>query len=503
MKKLAIIYPNQLFETKYLPYNTDIIDYFIIIEDPLFFSDQERKLNFNLLKLIYQRATMKYYQSYLLSHNKKVRYIAWNKEPNTLFKYIKKKFGVDNELYIIDPIDKLLESRIKIFSKKLKQKIIYHDSPSFLLTNNDLELYIKKFTSSNDNKSKIVKKYFQYNFYIWHRKYHNILMDKNNKPIGGKYSYDKYNRNALPKKNFHEFVINNKIKYLNKKYNNDYYSSAIDYCEKTFKNYYTENYRPENIYLYPITHNDSKKHFREFLKYKLKYFSNYQDAIDFNEVSMFHSVISPQLNNGLLTPLWVLTNITTIINNKLLKDIEGFVRQLNWREYSRLLYRYAYNAMTKNNYFHNTRHLNEKWYNGKTGIEPIDKTINMAFQYGYLHHIMRLMIMCNFMNLCMINPNDVYKWFMEFSLDSYDWVMVNNVYSMGLYADGGMTTTKPYISSSNYILKMSNAEKDDFWEIIWNILYYYFIFRNYSKLKGRGKIYKANWNKQTHKKKNN
>lgn len=110
--------------------------------------------------------------------------------------------------------------------------------------------------------------------------------------------------------------------------------------------------------------------------------------------------------------------------------------------------------------------------------------------------------MCNFMNLCQIHPDDAYKWFMEFSLDSYDWVMTNNVYSMGMYADGGLTTTKPYVSSSNYVQKMAsgNIFHDKFWATSWTVLYHYFIYRNYDKFKGRGKLYQSHWNKQTKKK---
>nr|WBF70498.1 putative deoxyribodipyrimidine photolyase-related protein [Megavirus caiporensis] len=492
MKNIAIIFPNQLFEIDYLPYELEEIDEFIIVEDSIYFNDQERVLKFNMLKLIYQRACMKYYESYLVDNSLQVNYINWNKSPDNLYKFIKREFGTNNTLYIIDPVDELLESRINIFSKKYGQKIVFFDTPSFLLTQNDLESYID---TTNNNQ-----RFSQRNLYIWYRKKFNILMEKS-KPIGGKYSFDKYNRKPLPGKNFNNFMKSNKIKNISKTYDNDFYAEAIDYCETIFENYYPDNYVPGNIYLYPVTHADSKKNFIDFMKYKLKYFGEYQDAIDFNETFMFHSVISSQQNIGLITPGWV---IETILKNfkkngdDLLFDTEAYIRQLIWREYSRLLYKYARGDMMKN-YFGNNRKLNNRWYKGNTGVEPVDMAIKTAFQYGYLHHIIRLMVICNFMNLCNIDPDDVYKWFMEFSLDSYDWVMINNVYSMGLYADGGLTTSKPYISSSNYIIKMSNLKKDKNWNVTWDVLYYNFIRRNYNKLKGRGKIYQSHWNKQKRK----
>lgn len=508
MRNIAIIYPNQLFEIENFPYDINIIDYYIIIEDCLFFCDDERVLHFNMLKLIYQRASMKYYESYLKLQKRKVIYIEYNKNKDNLFRNIKNKFGNNNELYVIDPIDRLLEERITNYSKKYNQNIIWHESPSFLLNNENLEDYmntIKKRCSSKSAKPKTSKKFYQYSFYIWHRKKFNILMDKNKKPIGGKYTYDKYNRKQIPGKNLKNFLDLNKISTANSKYYNKFYTDAIIYCEETFNNYYLKNYCPDNIYYYPITHNDIKKKFKDFIKKKLNFFGDFQDAIDFNEPFMFHSVISPQLNNGLITPKWIENKLLNYYRkaktNKInfIKNVEGYIRQLNWREYSRLLYRYAYNNMKSKNYFNHKRQIIKSWYTGKTGIEPIDLSIKMAFQYGYLHHIIRLMIICNFMNLCSINPSDVYCWFMEFSLDSYDWVMINNVYSMGLYADGGLTTTKPYISSSNYILKMSNIKKDNVWNKIWDTLYYYFIYRNFEKLHGRAMIYRSQWTKQKHK----
>jgi deoxyribodipyrimidine photolyase-related protein len=447
------------------------------------------------LKLIYQRASMKYYESYLLDKKCKVEYLNWKKNPNFWWKHILKTYGKNNNIYIIDPIDILLENRVKKFGKYYGQQIIWLETPSFLSTNLDLENYVSGLKIKQ-------QKFYQYNFYIWQRHKLNILFDKS-KPLGGKFSYDKNNRKPIPGKDFVKFVKDNKIKFPQRKYNNIFYAEAIIYCENTFPNHYLENYFPENIYFYPITHSDIKFHFKIFLKYKLKYFGNYEDAIDFNHPYLFHSVISPQLNNGLLIPKWILFKILQFfsrshIKKLILPAVEGFIRQLNWREYSRLLYRYAYHDMKKN-YFNNHRHLNQKWYTGTTGIIPVDLAIKQAFQYGYLHHIIRLMIMCNFMNLCRIDPNDVYTWFMEFSLDSYDWVMINNVYSMGMYADGGLTTTKLYISSSNYILSESNIKPDKYWNIVWTTLYYYFIYKNYSKLKGRSKIYQNQWNKYSNK----
>ena len=105
----------------------------------------------------------------------------------------------------------------------------------------------------------------------------------------------------------------------------------------------------------------------------------------------------------------------------------------------------------------------------------IDTEIKKAINYGYAHHIIRLMVFLNFLILSEINPNDIYKWFMEIvSIDAYDWVMIPNIYSMGYFSSIGMK--RPYLSSSNYILKMSNYKKNGKWELLWNSL-----FRNFVK----------------------
>ena len=118
------------------------------------------------------------------------------------------------------------------------------------------------------------------------------------------------------------------------------------------------------------------------------------------------------------------------------------------------------------------------FYTGQTGIDPVDDSIKKIIKYGYSHHIERLMILGNFMLLCEFNPNEVYKWFMELFVDAYDWVMVPNVYGMSQFSDGGTFATKPYISSSNYIKKMSHYKNGE-WADIWDGLYWNFIKNQY------------------------
>jgi deoxyribodipyrimidine photolyase-related protein len=126
------------------------------------------------------------------------------------------------------------------------------------------------------------------------------------------------------------------------------------------------------------------------------------------------------------------------------------------------------------NYWNFTRNIPKSFYNATTGINPVDITIEKVLQTGYCHHIERLMVLGNFMVLCEFHPDQVYRWFMELFIDAYDWVMVPNVYGMSQFADGGLMATKPYISGSNYLMKMSDFPKGK-WQEIWDALFWRFM----------------------------
>jgi deoxyribodipyrimidine photolyase-related protein len=128
----------------------------------------------------------------------------------------------------------------------------------------------------------------------------------------------------------------------------------------------------------------------------------------------------------------------------------------------------------------------------------------LAMNDGYIHHILRLMVVGNFMNLVGIHPDEVYKWFMEFSCDSYEWVMNQNVLDMVFCVTGGDTMRKPYISSSNYILKMSDYKKSG-WCETWDALYWRFIddHRFFFKSNPRMKMMVSLYDKKENKVKNN
>ena len=179
---------------------------------------------------------------------------------------------------------------------------------------------------------------------------------------------------------------------------------------------------------------------------------------------LYHSCLSALLNIGLLTPDEVISETLRFSekNSIPLNSLEGFIRQIiGWREFIRGIYHAEGVNQSNSNYWNNSKKLTSSWYDGSTGIEPLDDCIKTTLKDGYIHHIPRLMIISNIMNMCGVHPKEIYKWFMEMYIDSSEWVMVPNVFGMATYSDGGLMSTKPYTCGSNYVLKMSNYKKGD------------------------------------------
>jgi deoxyribodipyrimidine photolyase-related protein len=252
------------------------------------------------------------------------------------------------------------------------------------------------------------------------------------------------------------------------------YRDSVNYVQKNF----TENFGIINdIQLYPTDFKTSRIWFNDFLITRFDEFGIYEDAVLIEESIINHSVLSPLINSGLLNPKYVVKNSLEFYKkNKIpINSTEGFIRQIiGWREFIRGVYVSKGSEERTKNYWNFNRKIPKSFYDGNTGIDPIDDTIKKVEKSAYGNHIERLMILGNFMVLCEFDPNEVYKWFMEVFIDSYDWVMVPNVYGMSQFADGGLMSTKPYISSSNYIIKMSDYKKGE-WSDIWDGLFWSFM----------------------------
>jgi deoxyribodipyrimidine photolyase-related protein len=449
MSAISLVFPHQLFEKHpALEKNRPVY----VVEEFLFFG----QYNFHKQKLVFHRASMKAYQQVLQSKGYEVTYIeAKDKlaDIRNLLPFLKKK-GI-SEIHYCDVTDYLLERRIAKQTETLKMNVVKHDSRLFILTGNQINNY---FASK--------KRFYQTDFYTQQRKHFKILVDEELQPTGGKWTYDTENRLKYPKGKKAPEVIFPKT--------NEYWLEAIEYVNKNYPNNYGE---VSNTFIYPTTFTESRAWLKQFLKNRFAEFGEYEDALVTKENILHHSVLTPMMNVGLLTPKDIIDQAIAYAkeNTVPLNSLEGFVRQiLGWREFIRGVYQSKGTQERTTNYWKFKRKIPKSFWTGTTGIPPIDSTIKKVLTTGYCHHIERLMVLGNFMLLCEFDPDEVYRWFMELFIDAYDWVMVPNVYGMSQFADGGLMATKPYISGSNYLMKMSDYEKGD-WQATWDGLFWRFM----------------------------
>lgn len=442
----SIIFPNQLFKNSELLSNSKKI---ILVEEFLFF----KHYKFHKQKILFHRMSMKSYKLFLEDKGYDVRYIE-STEGNSDIRELIETLDI-NKIKIYNPVDNWLSKRISQSCSKKNIQIETYENPLFINNNDDLNTFFR-----TDKK-----KFFQTAFYKQQRIKMDIMMISD-KPEGGKWTYDDQNREKYPKDKTPP-----KIDFPEK---NQLYFESIDYVNKNFG----DNFGLINDeILYPYDFNTANNWLDNFLKTRFYEFGPYEDAVLKEKSILNHSVLSPLINVGLINPRDLIKKILSFYyeNNIPINSTEGFIRQIiGWREFIRGVYISKGTEERNKNFWNFKRKIPKSFYDGTTGIEPVDDTIKKINESGYANHIERLMIIGNFMLLCEFDPDEVYKWFMELFIDSYDWVMVPNVYGMSQFADGGLMSTKPYISGSSYVLKMSNYKKGD-WCPIWDSLFWNFI----------------------------
>jgi deoxyribodipyrimidine photolyase-related protein len=362
-------------------------------------------------------------------------------------------------LHVTQPSDHGVLTQLMFFGSKYNVELNIHPDTKFIDS-------IEGFSEWSKNKKSLVQEYY----YRWLRKKYSLLMD-GDKPLGGKWNFDKENQKSISK-------LKDSPKPRQKLKSDEITISTMVDVENCF---------PDSVgnlenFNWAVTHADARKQLQIFLESYFKSFGDFQDAIDKNNSTLFHSLLSPYINSGLLDPMECIVDAVSHFNESINKipinALEGFVRQiLGWREFIRGVYWENMPQYKEKNFWSHKKSLNNNWYSGETGIPLLDDAIKESVNTGYTHHINRLMIISNLMNLSNIKPKEIYQWFMEMYVDSADWVMVPNVFGMGTYADGGIFSTKPYICGSSYMLRMSNYKKGEWCDAV-DGLYWRFIETN-------------------------
>ena len=331
------------------------------------------------------------------------------------------------------------------------------------------------------------KRYVMENFYRAMRRYFDVLMESD-KPVGGAWNFDKENRKPLPKDLEPPAVAS-------------YLPDAI--TQEVMAEVAAEQWGIGTVddFALAVTHQQAASAFGNFIAHRLEKFGTYEDAMTRRHNTLYHSVLSPYLNLGLLEPMPVIRAAERAFREDRapINSVEGFVRQvLGWREFIYWQYwRQMPGLLTKNSW-HADRALPSFFWDGtETEMNCLRHAIQRAIDTGYTHHIERLMLLCNFAMLAGLDPRAVNDWFMSLYVDAYDWVMPPNVIGMGLNADGGLTATKPYISSANYINKMGDYCTDCRYQAKertgdnacpFNFLYWNFLIKHEERLRANVRL---------------
>lgn len=425
-------------------------------------------------KLVLLLTAMRTYRDFLESKGLSVTYITY--EPGSIFMAKLETVVKDNnikELVWMEPSDSGPSKRLEKFCEE--NKIVHKQLPNqqFITTLSEF----KKWHSS-------VSSHLMESFYRWQRKRTGILMN-GAKPEGDMWNYDHQNRNPLPKKGLSIPPLPS-IKP----------SKHLKDVAELVAQHFSQNPGDVEMFWLPTDFENSDKWLDTFIRERSNLFGTYEDASISGEPFLFHSVLSPLLNCGLLEPKQLIDAALLAYKNGImpLNSCEGFLRQvIGWREYMNGMYRMLPN-LKKANYFGFTRELEEWWYTLEFEQQnlpiPVKAALKTVHTYGYNHHIERLMVLGNWFLLNEYNPRSVYEWFSSMYVDAYDWVMVPNVQGMSQYADGGTIATKPYISGGNYLQKMGRwwptldqAKRSDY-----NVLYWKFLNTNRSKLIGNPRM---------------
>lgn len=463
-KRGLLILGNQLFPP------AELDDY---AAAPVFMAE-DRELCTNVRhhqqKLVLFLAAMREYAAQLSDRGFNVDYRKLDMRPAGRYEDRLAEFVADNaieELVHFEIEDHFFEKRIARFcsDNDLTETII--DSPMFLTSRRRFEDYL------GDRKRP-----FMADFYKLQRQQLDVLVSASGTPRGGRWSFDDENRRKLPADTSLPELPESR------------WSERTREVVALVKQHFGDHPGDADDFWWPVTRRSALYWLRDFLSERLENFGPYQDAITRRSETAFHSVISPLLNLGLITPEDVLEQTLqhAADHDIPMNSLEGFIRQvIGWREFIRGIYHHYDEEQKSSNFWGHHRRLADSWYRGDTGIPPLDDAIRTALRLGWTHHINRLMVVGNLMNLCEIEPQQVHDWFMETHVDSSDWVMGPNVYGMALFSDGGIFATKPYICGSNYLLKMSDYSKGPWCDVV-DGLYWRFIKQHREFFEGNQRL---------------
>lgn len=341
-------------------------------------------------------------------------------------------------LICLEPGEYRLKCEIELLASDLKIALEMQEDPHFYCSRHD-------FTNWVAGKKELRLEYF----YRLMRKTHNILVDKEGNPEGGQWNFDRDNRKPFPKKG--PGLIPSPELFEP----DDITQEVIALVEKNFPDH------PGSLrqFQWPVTREQAQQALEGFVEHRLATFGIHEDAMWTGTPFGWHSLLSSSLNLKLLNPREVIAAVLQAWkkHDLDLSTVEGFIRQiLGWREFVRGMYYLDMPQMAKDNFYSHHNPLPDWYWTGDTKMRCMQEAIGQTLEYGYAHHIQRLMVTGNFALLAEVLPKEVCDWYLAIYIDAIEWVELPNTAGMALFASGGRFTSKPYIASGAYIKRMSN-----------------------------------------------
>jgi len=383
-------------------------------------------------------SAMRHFAEYLKSQGFSLAYIKHS--PQSIVEELKSKIIKEKftHLICVEPGEWRLKQLIEALSEELQVVLDMRQDSHFYCTHSEFKEWVA-------NKKELRLEYF----YRLMRKTHGILVDQDGNPEGGQWNFDRDNRKPFPKKGpglipppelFEPDAIT---------------KTLIAEVEERYPDH------PGSLahFQWPVTRQQALQALEGFVEHRLATFGIYEDAMWTDTPFGWHSLLSSSLNLKLLNPREVINAVVAAWKKEDLEmaTVEGFIRQiLGWREFVRGMYYLDMPQMALDNFYNHQNRLPAWYWTGDTKMKCMQEAIGQTLEYGYAHHIQRLMVTGNFALLAEILPKEVCDWYLAVYIDAIEWVELPNTAGMALFASGGRFTSKPYIASGAYIKRMSN-----------------------------------------------
>ena len=394
-------------------------------------------------KIAFLFSAMRHFAAELEDKGNKVKYIRFNNPHNSgsLQGEVKRLLQQEKfaEVVITEPGEYRLLQAMRGWEKEFSCTVKLLPDDRFIASHDE-------FADWAEGRKELIMEYW----YRLIRKKTGLLME-GDKPLGGKWNFDKENRKPLKQKpdssapmHFQPDAITTEVLALVERHFPDHFGDLEPFW-------------------YAVTSKQAKQAFTHFVKHNLPRFGDYQDAMLSDQPFNYHSVVAQYLNCGLLDPVDICEQVEAAYHDghAPLNAVEGFIRQvIGWREYVRGVYWYYMPDYAERNALATDRPLPDFYWDADTDMHCMAQVIGMTREHAYSHHIQRLMITGNFANLAGLDVKQVCDWYLAVYADAYEWVELPNTLGMALYGDNGIVGTKPYVSSGAYINRMSNFCKD-------------------------------------------